>query len=178
MASATASLLQIRPHEVFPEGSNAPSAGSYGLIGVSTGFAGVGFNAGQAAGFGYIGRIPTLYTATTGLTFVLALAEDPLNPPTTSGKAAVFEITTKALATGTDILTWTTAGTATTGTVTMPTTAANSVFKTLSIAIVAANLGGVVADGWCAIRVRRLGNNASDTHTGRIVLLNVDVRDT
>jgi hypothetical protein len=115
----------------------------------------------------WIGRIPTAYTATTGLTFTLLLAEDQLNPG--GATVARFAVTVKLLTSGTDVLDWTVAGTQTAASVTMPATGASqAIVKTLSIPIVAANLDSVVADSWCAIRIQRLGkSDALDVNPGR-----------
>jgi hypothetical protein len=58
----------------------------------------------------------------------------------------------------------------------MPATA--GVIVTAAVAIVVANMDGIAASDWCLTRVRRIGTAAQDTHRGRVVLLNMDVRDT
>jgi hypothetical protein len=175
MATATATLCILQPQNFHCECSGRPSGGEYGMIPVGTlGVKGIGFPPLVDSGAAAIFRVPTLYTATTGVTVNLLLADDPLNAD--AGKVSRWAATVKLLTSGTDMLDWTAAGTVTAASFTAP---AANVVKTLAIAIVAANIDSVVADSWCAIRIQRLGgSDALDVHKGRIVLLAVDVRDT
>lgn len=179
MATATATLAVLRPQDGFPEKQGNPSGAEFGLAAVGLlGFKGIAFNAKTDAGAGWVFRVPTLYTATTGFTINLLIAEDQNNP----GGATVsrWAATVKLLTSATDVMDWTGAGTQTVASHTPPATGATQpIVKTLAIPIVAANIDSVVADSWCALRVQRLGSSdALDVNPGRLILLHVDVRDT
>ena len=177
MATATATLLTLRPEQAHFE-SPSFKDGLAGLIRVGLAVKGIAFPAKEDTSVDFVARIPTLYTATTGITFNLLLAEDQHNPG--GATVARFAVTVKLLTSTTDVLDWTVAGTQTVASVTPPATGTTQAsVVTLAIPIVAANLDSVVADSWCAIRVQRLGHSdAADANPGRLVLLMVDVRDT
>jgi hypothetical protein len=173
-------VLSIPPQDFFAEGG-LPSAGgdnySMPLVGLGRG---ISFPAQADTGVIAVKRLPATASLATGLTFKLLLAVDPHNP--TDGevsKATVFEVSAGMAGATTAYypVDTTGLGTASTGTATLASTAGKTIEK--SIAVTTANLGGgLVANTWAIIRVRRLGTNSSDTSRARVVLLGVTVLDT
>lgn len=171
--ASTDTIAKLRPIEGTPENSGNPTGGEYGLINVGL-VKGIGYNQLTDSGATWVTRLPASAGLVTGATATLMVADDINNPSV--GKVAVFAITYKLLTSATDVIDWSTAGTETTVSITMPSTA--GVIKTGAIAVVVANMDSVAASAWVAIRIRRLGTNSADTHRGRVVLLEVDIRDT
>jgi hypothetical protein len=168
-------LLHIPASDFFPEGGNNPSGAEYGLVPVGKS-KGLGFNPGLAAGAVACRRVPAAYAATTGLTLKLLVSDDPNYPST--GKVAKVGVNCGLLGAATvgspaDL---TTLGTEATATVTLPATSGNTV--EVSVPIVKANMGSVVASSWALFRVRRLGNDAADTAPGRLIVHAVTVLET
>lgn len=167
--ATTNTILNLRPQDAFGEvgGNPAPNI----PVGLASG---LGYNARQDSGAIWVTRLPALASLATGASMVLMLADDVNNPD--PGKVARFAVTFKKLATGTDVIDTSGAGTETAVDVTMPSTA--GVVVTAAVAIVVGNMDGLAASDWCLTRVRRIGTHANDTHRGRVVLLNMDCRDT
>jgi hypothetical protein len=167
--ATTNTILNLRPQDAFAEsGGNPAPQIPVGLC------SGLGFNKSQDSGAVWVTRLPATASLATGASMVLMLADDVNNPD--PGKVVRMAVTYKKLATGTDVLDVSGAGTETTVDVTMPATA--GVIVTAAVAIVVANMDGIAASDWCLTRVRRIGTAAQDTHRGRVVLLNMDARDT
>ena len=127
------------------------------------------------SGFQFTTRVPTNGTPlSTGLTFQVLLVDDPNNSD--PGKVARFGVTVKKLASGTDDLTQTGAGTETAGNATM--NATSGVVTALSLAVTTANADSPSAGDLLLVRIRRIGSNAADTHRGVPLVLQVTVSDT
>lgn len=126
-------------------------------------------------GFNFLTRVPNNGTPlSTGLTFQLLLVDDPNNSD--AGKVARFGVTVKKIASGTDDLTATGAGTETAGNATMPSTAGVGVV--LSLAVTTANADAPSAGDLLLVRIRRIASNAADTHKGVVLVAQVTVSDT
>lgn len=139
---------------------------------------------GMGAGFGPkqtstclgLFRVQNAALLATGLTVELVLADDVNNPG--AGKNAVFGVTIGPITSGTSTFDESvlTSATEVTATVTMPATPGVMVIQ--AIALPVADLHGLAAGNTALVRIRRLGSNSSDTHPGRVVMLNADVRNT
>lgn len=174
MTASNVPFLHLQGKDLQPTGS-PPAAG----IAVGLG-SGVAFAPLQTSETIYSALVASNVTLGTGLTFQLLVADDVNNPG--PGLVGAFGITVGPITSGTSTYDEnSTTGplvscTEVTGTVTMPSTP--GVVKALSIAVPVADMNSLATNGWCLIRVRRLGASSSDTHRGRIVLLAVDVKDT
>ena len=161
----------VRPRDLCPEGTileAAPLVASGNLLGVP-------LEKLDSKGFSFHVRVPTNGTPlSTGLTFQLALVDDPNNSD--PGKVVRIGIAVKVLASGTDDLTTTGAGTEQFFTGTM--NATTGVITLVSAAIANANLDSAAAGSLLLVRIRRNGSNAADTHNGRVLLTNITVSDT
>ena len=161
----------IRPRDLSPEGSLlefAPLVQSGNVLGVP-------LEKLDGKGFTFVVRVPTNGTPlSTGLTFQLALVDDTNNSD--PGKVVRIGISVKLLASTTDDLTTTGAGTEQFFTATM--NATTGIITLLSAAIANANLDSAAAGSLLLVRVRRNGSNAADTHNGRVLLTNITVSDT
>ena len=161
----------VEPHRYVPE-NGFPNTAFLRSVGGVVGFPMVKQS---ASGFQFITRVPTNGTPlSTGLTFQLLLVDDPNN--SSVGKVAKFGVTAKKLASTTDDLTQTGAGTENTGTATM--NATSGIVTALSIALTTANADSPSAGDLVLIRVRRLGTDAADTHTGVVLVVGLTVSDT
>lgn len=172
----------FRPSDLCPEAasySGGPYAAPYGNIPVGLG-KGVGLAKQGTQGVIAPFRVPEAAALGTGFTVELLLADDVVYPgaglnayigvsigPITSGTSTLDEnATTGPLVSTTEVKT----------AITMPATA--GVLKVQSFALPNADLNSLAAGGWAMLRVRRISGNALDTHTGRVVLLGADVRNT
>jgi hypothetical protein len=126
-------------------------------------------------------RVPDSVTLSTGLTCELMVSDDPINPD--PGKTGVFGVTVGPFTSGVSQVIDTEApdspldGSAeVVATVTLsPTIGVLSIF---TINVPTAAMNGLAPGDWCMLRVRRLATDQRDSHGRRIVLLNVDTRDT
>lgn len=124
-------------------------------------------------------RVPNASALTTGLTVNLTVLDDPLN--SAAGKVAKFGVSIGPITSGTstvddDAVTGPLVSTTeVTGVVTLT---AKGVAYNLSIAVAAASMNALAVGGTALIRIRRLGDDAADTHAGRVLLTLVDVRAT
>ena len=181
-------VLYLAPSDAVPIAANLPSGGCkdpFGLIQTNLG-AGLGFPASLPEPFPtateaayWLVWIPQGTTLATGLTANLILVDDLANP-SPAGKVT-FDITFALVVSGTSQLNDAlfNSGTAVSAQTTMPAT--SGVVKTQAIAVAAANFSGTVAvNSYALIRVRRKPPTTGtlDTHTGRVVLLGVDIIDT
>jgi hypothetical protein len=163
----------IRPTDMIPTtgtiGNLQPIPTTDGLS------AGVPLRAKLDSGYTFISRVPATGTPlSTGLTFGLALVDDPASPG--AGKVVRVGISVKLLATGTDNLTATGMSAETVTSVTMDATTGEYVLS--SIAIANASIDTLAASALYLVRIRRVGTDALDTHPGTVLLLGVTVRDT
>lgn len=126
-------------------------------------------------GFYFMSRVPTNGTpVSTGLTFQILLVDDPSNSD--PGKVVRLGVTVKKIASTTDDLTATGAGTEAVGTATM--NATTGIVTALSIAVTTSNADSIAAGDLIEVRIRRTGSNASDTHKGVVLVAQVTVSDT
>lgn len=154
---------------------NSQTTGSVGYDRIATSapipgtnFRGVGFAKRDDLYITEVLKIPANATLTTGVTVDVAIVDDGADPADL-GKAVVFEVLVKAIASGTDTLDMTTgAGTAVQATATLAAT--KGVVTVLSIAVVSASLDGAAAGGHVAIQIRRVGSATADTCNGRVIV--------
>lgn len=121
-------------------------------------------------------RVPLGSTLTTGVTVEVAFCIDPnANNADISGSKVFLEATIGPITSGTSILddTVLTSCTATTAQTAALPTAVGKVFVQ-AIAMANAKTNSLAVGNWALLRVRRLGDNASDTNTGIIVLLGLE----
>ena len=111
---------------------------------------------------------------TTGITLQFTLVDDPGNPG--AGLGVVIGATAKRI-TGSGDFTQTSASTEVTATVTMPATSGQMVTGTIAITKAAIS-ASLAAGDTIIVLIRRIGTNASDTHTGRVLLTGLTVQDT
>jgi hypothetical protein len=120
-------------------------------------------------------RIPVNGTPlTTGTTTQLIWTDDASASGAT--KVAVVGVSMALITSGTtdyNAITW---GTETATSLTAPSTA--TIVTMTASAVTKANMGTPAAGNLVAVRIRRLPNNASDTHPGRVLLLGLSIQDT
>jgi hypothetical protein len=171
----------------FHPSSLCPQSPGYGLEGFGSPYGYVPVGEGKGTGLwknaasGVIAwfRVPETVTLGTGLTVSILLADDVQYPG--AGLKPYIGVTVGPIVSGTTTLDEGAAGpfagsTEVAAQVTMPAT--SGVLVVASFALPNADLNSLAAGSWAAIRVRRLGTNASDTHPGRVVLLGAQVRNT
>ncbi len=115
--------------------------------------------------------VPAAVALGTGLTFKLLITDDGTSAADL-GLVAKFEVTPFNLSTALAPVDWSLSaskGTATTGVATLQAT--SGMIVVLSIAIVSANLASLAATNVLGFRLRRMGDDASDTCPGRVILL-------
>lgn len=126
-------------------------------------------------GYQFLVRIPALGTpVATGLTFTFLLVDEANNAD--AGKVIRLGITAKLLATGTDTTLQTGASAEAEADATSDATAGE--VTAVSVAVATAALDAVAASSWLLVQVRRIGTHANDTHSGRVIILGITVRDT
>jgi hypothetical protein len=133
---------------------------------------------GKSSAYGTF-RVPNVAALATGLTAALSLMDDTLN--TAAGKATKFGVTIGPLTSGTstpDDNATTGAFVSTTEATATSTLTTTGLAYTLSVAVPVATMNALAAGGVAMIRIRRLGDDVADTHTGRVLLFGVDVRNT
>lgn len=173
-------LVYLTAANAMPESRGNPQGYPNTLVPFGLGF-GIGFAPDTNSGAVWVTRLPKTASLATGLTLKLLMGCDPVTAD--PGKTVKMEVSVGPLG-GSAYYTLQTAsglGTAATGSKTTPTTQSATAPKTyeFSIAILTANLGsGVAADAFAEVRVRRLGADATDTSSGREVLLGVSILDT
>lgn len=120
--------------------------------------------------------IPANLTLSTGLTFQFRLVDDGSNSADLGTNVVIGASVWNVDKSG--FLTNLTADTPTevTATVTLSSTAGNPAAG--SIAIPSADIPSVAVGDDCLIRIRRIGDNASDTCQGRVILINGYVKNT
>lgn len=160
-----------------PEATGTPGASDQ-LGATYDGFSrGLSFPPKVSCGAYAVLRLPANASLATGATVKLLVADDPLN--SIAGKAVVIGVNFGLLGTSSAYVAPAAAalGTEATVTVTMPSTAGQTM--EVSIPIVVANMASAAASKWVLFRIRRLGANSSDTGTlGRLMVLGVTVLDT
>jgi hypothetical protein len=120
--------------------------------------------------------VPAAATLATGITIVLNIVDDTLNS-LDLGKVLDMGVTAQNLSASGAMTNFTGGvGTETTGTVTLSSTSRNPV--QISLAIANAQLNSLAAGNILGIRIRRIGDNASDTVPGRAVLLGGIIKNT
>jgi hypothetical protein len=135
----------------------------------------IGRPLGKNDGYQFLVRIPALGTpVTTGLTFTLLRVDEASNGD--ASKVIRVGITAKLLASGTDTLTQTGASAEAEADLTSDATVGEA--TATDIAVATAALDVVAAGVWLLVQVRRIGTHANDTHSGRVILLGLTVRDT
>jgi hypothetical protein len=110
----------------------------------------------------------------TGATVQLLWTDDPQNP--SPGNVAVVGVSMARLQSGTTDYASVSWGTETTVQLTAPSTP--TVATLTAAAVTKANMGTPSAGDFVALRIRRLPNNSSDTHAGRVLLLGASIQDT
>jgi hypothetical protein len=165
-------IAYLRPLDLTPENGPPHAPELQRLVG---GVLGRLLRKQDAAGYQSVLRIPSNGTPLgTGLTLQLATVDDPSNAD--PGKVYRLGVTVKKLASGTDNLTQTGAGTEATADVTADATSGELILT--NVAVTTANADSPAAGDLVLVRIRRIGSHANDTHTGVPLLLGVSVRDT
>lgn len=162
-------------------GPNGGAAQPYAQTFVGLG-AGIGFNpktVGSAISPPL--RLSNSATLTTGLQVQVVFADNPADPNADPGAVGYFDFTIGPITSGTSTLDGTTTADALHGstavTASLTTASTAGVLKTATVSIPSADLNSLAAGGWFVLRIRRQGTNASDTHTGRVIILGYDVID-
>src|SRR6185503_17539715 len=158
--------------------AGSPSGGvgdPFGTVQVGN-LRGIGFRPKVVGSVYYAVRLPTAVAVGTGLSFQLLLADDPNNA--SAGKVCKFGVTVSPLTSDTSTLDDTTLASSTedSASITMPSTA-NAV-HVATITQVVAHENSLAAGNWALVRIRRLGSNSAETHTGTVVLLGVHAYNT
>lgn len=168
---ATGDRIDIVPPQRFVRENGVPQRDPLMLVG---GVLGLPLSK-QDNGFQFLTRVPTNGTPlSTGLTFQILLVDEPNNSD--PGKVVRLGVTVKKIASGTDDLTQTGAGTEGAVNVTMPSTSGVAIVG--SVAITTSNADSPSAGDLLLVRVRRIGSNAADTHKGVVCVAQVTVSDT
>lgn len=176
---ANEQIAQLRQADCTPGSGGLPAMDIGANLGRGLGFPAplpLPFAAQKVAAY-FLFFIPSGTSLATGITVSLLLTDDLANP--SPGGLATFDIQFAGVTSGTTVENDAAfSGTNDSAQVTMPTGAANGKLKTQVIAAVNAHMAGTVAaNAWCLLRVRR-NPAASDTHTGRIILLGANVVNT
>lgn len=120
--------------------------------------------------------VPAAAALATGITIVLNLVDDGTSPADL-GTVVDLGVTACNLSGAGALVNFSAdAGTEATGTATLSATAGNPV--QVSIAIANAQLASLAVGNFLGLRIRRIGDNASDTCPGRVVLLGGKVSNT
>lgn len=169
------------PNEGYSESTGSPQGGigSLSFVPVGTvGISGAGFNRKQVGTFLCLFRLPNAAALVTGLTFGLSICDDTGNPPSAGGLKSYWGVTIAPITSGTSVPDETIFAGATETFAQITHGAAIGAVVYADIAAVVANMGGLAAGNLALARVRRVGNNILDTHTGRVVLLRTEIRNT
>jgi hypothetical protein len=127
----------------------------------------------KTQGYVYGGKIPANGTLTTGIKFDFILIDDGSQIALNDlGKVAVFGVQVKKLISGTSTLDMASAGTEVTANATLSST--SGVVTVLTIAVTNANLNSATAGDQVLIQFRRVGDNASDTAQGHVLVDHID----
>lgn len=122
--------------------------------------------------------VPAAVAIGTGLTFKLIIVDDGQNSADL-GLVVRLEVTPFNLSTALSVVDWSLAaskGTATQASVTLGATTGLPVVA--SVAIVAANLASLAATDILGVRIRRVGDAATDTCANRVILLGGTITNT
>lgn len=171
-------LVELLPRDFFAGVGGNPQAGEFALSGPGV-LRGIGFHQGNTASAYAVVRMPGTFSASTGLTFKLIVAEDQTDTLGIGGNV-VFGVNVGPLGNGSSYYVADTTNLGTQATVTQGVPTSTNAGKTMeiSIPIVTANINGVAANIWTIVQIQRLGANASDTCKSRVQLLAVSILDT
>ena len=172
----------LAPIDGWAEAGGSPTGGQtqpYSLVPVgTTGIAGAGFPNGVTSSLLFMFRVPNAVALATGLTYNLCVTDDPLNPPSSTGLHSVWDFTIAPLTTASSKPDESplASSTADKATITHGGTVGQLAFA--DQAQVVAHTNSLAAGSLALLRLRRLGADSGDTHDGRCVFLNLDVRNT